>query len=105
MIRTESDYLDAVAHYIETHGWLQRRFNDGEGNVCLRAAMTEVGTRQMELARWSLIVGGALYRIRAAVGHEIRWNDEPGRIKQHVLDLLRRLAKDARKEEEARDAR
>lgn len=103
MITTESEFLEATADMIERRGWTQGQMRDPNGRVCL------IGGMHLALGRCRVADYGlswvAQLRIQKAVGRLSRWNDELDRTIQDVLDLLRRLAKEARQEEESRHGR
>ena len=102
MITTESEFLEAMADVIEKRGWTQDRLVDTKtGAICLIGGMQAVlASRTNAVVDWGLSTR-VQYRLHRAVGLLGRWNDELDRTKQEVLDLLRRLAKEARQEEEA----
>ncbi|MFG3051881.1 hypothetical protein ACGFZP_13150 [Kitasatospora sp. NPDC048239] len=92
---TAREHLQLMDRYITQHGWTQGGLWDATGAVCVLGAHLQVlahgyGT---PATAWQarLLIGNALGR----AGHPIpvdTWNDEPGRTKADIHNLLRTAA-------------
>jgi hypothetical protein len=85
--------LDAVADYIEEHGWCQGLFADAGGAVCADRALRAVSYGD-ELANARAVLHAAL-STDGDVGLP-QWNDMPGRQVPEVLNLFRTTANETR---------
>jgi hypothetical protein len=77
--------LLAMKAYIEKHGWCQRHFVNGAGQVCILGALRSVDLKSGE----SHVVQNILNK---KIGSIPDWNDLPERTEEQVLNLLEELA-------------
>ena len=81
------EILNAAADAIEEHGWTQGRFGTQHVGFCAMGAMRHVSGLS------TVIEESAAYDLlRAHVGSTSYWNDEPGRTKEQVVTVLRKVA-------------
>lgn len=89
-----SEVALAAKDVILDHGWVQGDFFGPNGEVCLSAAIRMVGWQEGD----SLVHKAV--RARTGLDAAFRWNDQPGRTKQEVLDLLDDVARDLKEQEQ-----
>lgn len=82
-----ADIFKKTEQVIERLGWCQESFGDSSSPVCLFKALT------IAIAS-DYVFADAYSTIRAATGYEsiIAYNDEPGRTKEQVIDMLRKCS-------------
>lgn len=98
-----SEFVEAVIDRIETKGWHQGSFfserDPGVPNdlpACLVGSMSDVSARNnFVVDAWNSVVLSIYSRIGNQKSFP-RWNDEPGRTKEEVIDMLTEVAKDFR---------
>lgn len=85
-----ADVLDDAADYIEKYGWTQGALQLDTGEVCAMGAISRCAT--------DALPGWAFKSLSRYLDRQIipKWNDQPGRTKQEVLDALRGCSKDLR---------
>ena len=98
-----TDMIEEVAKVVE-RGWCQYRSAlnaNGEGTSayapeavswCIHGAMNKVRHEHPELGTKDWIDMHTRLRMAAGVDSIVHWNDEPGRTKEQVLDLLKSAA-------------
>lgn len=89
-----------TAHYIREHGWTQYQAHDGRGAVCLTGALLATIDSAATLGmRGSLFISAsnaiqAEIVLRGGPDYSLpRWNDQPGRTVEEVLDVLEAAAR------------
>jgi hypothetical protein len=84
--------LDA-ADSIERLGWIQHALGTGSGPRCVLGAIHFAGAERGSGWLWTGTID-AVTKMHAALGRNNLpvWNDAPGRTKDEVLALLRRVA-------------
>jgi hypothetical protein len=79
--------LLAAANYIEEHGWCQGALENINGQVCLVGALDK--TKDYNDQGYY----PAILAIQDIIGPRFgEWNDQPGRTKEDVVNLLRQVA-------------
>jgi hypothetical protein len=75
-----------AADYIEKHGWCQNTYWDEQGRVCALGAIRRANalTRDANDAAFKML--------RFLDGSVHGWNDAPGRTKEEVVAVLRKVA-------------
>jgi hypothetical protein len=84
--------LDA-ADYIERHGWCQKAYQNGLGNVCIIGALSQVV--QWPDDRQGRVIMEISPRLKKYLGatRVDNWNDALGRTKEQVVAALRGAAR------------
>lgn len=77
-----------AAELLREDGWIQGSFCTDEGR-CLRGAL-DVAAEGLGLS-----VSKTWNKVYDRVGMPARWNDDPARTKEEVLNLLEQIAEDA----------
>lgn len=95
-VRTDGEicaFIEGVKEVFQKYGWIQNNYGSVDRGFCLVGAIDHV---RATTGRFGLVPETLKYRLARRVGHVgdetnhaiIRWNDTPGRTKEHVLRLL-----------------
>ena len=89
-----AELLEKVADRFESEAliWIQGKLGMPQQTACLVGGVSFTSTN----AQVEQLAYKALWEAIDKVSHLPAWNDQPGRTKEEVIDLLRRAAKDLR---------
>lgn len=74
---------------LEKYGWIQKTFGNRDYGFCLAGAITEAYPKDKDSNKaFNKLV--KLHPRRFADGVVVTWNDNPGRTKKQVVELLKK---------------
>lgn len=91
MSSVKDDLLKA-ADIIEERGWCQGNWKNGQGQLCILAALETATTERGRPNSLRPAIVAVKARIGIANGSLAQWNDSPFRTKDEVLAALRSAA-------------
>ena len=74
--------------YIKVHGWCQGNFVNREKQVCLVGALNVVAETGFEMQN---AIDSLTKKLKIEKGNLAVWNDEVGRTKKDVINLLEEM--------------
>lgn len=93
---TAAEHLELTALTIERFGWVQGRECDDQGRRCILGA--QLALMRLGYGDLDTLHRATTYLCREAGGSYEIWNDQEGRTRTEVLDLIRRAAATARED-------